>query len=230
MQDPYSVLGVSPSASDDEIKKAYRALAKKYHPDVNNGSSSAEMKMKEINEAYSAIMKMRREGTAGDYAGGYGAGGYGTSGFGGFHGYGGFNSYGSSDGSADYGSQESRVHMQAARNFIHSGHHQEAMNLLEGILERTAEWYYLAGEASYGLGNRVAALTYARQAVSMDPMNFEYRLLLNRLEVGAQSYQHNGATWGFGMPGVMCASPMLTCCLSYALCNCCCGGRGFICC
>ena len=64
MQDPYSVLGVSPSASDDEIKKAYRALAKKYHPDVNNGSSEAELKMKEVNEAYSAVMKMRREGTS----------------------------------------------------------------------------------------------------------------------------------------------------------------------
>ena len=64
MQDPYSVLGVSPSASEDEIKKAYRALAKKYHPDVNNGSEEAERKMKEVNEAYSAVMKLRREGAA----------------------------------------------------------------------------------------------------------------------------------------------------------------------
>ena len=63
MQDPYRVLGVSPSASEDEIKKAYRTLAKKYHPDVNNGSSEAEARMKEVNEAYSQIMKMRRAPT-----------------------------------------------------------------------------------------------------------------------------------------------------------------------
>ena len=64
MQDPYSVLGVSPSATEDEIKKAYRALAKKYHPDVNQDSAEAERRMKEVNEAYSAIMKMRFTGYA----------------------------------------------------------------------------------------------------------------------------------------------------------------------
>ena len=78
MQDPYRVLGVSPQATDDEVKKAYRALAKKYHPDVNNGSAEAEARMKEVNEAYSTVMKLRREGGSAGYgAGSYGAGGYG---------------------------------------------------------------------------------------------------------------------------------------------------------
>jgi len=226
MQDPYSVLGVSPSATDDEIKKAYRALAKKYHPDVNNGSNQAELKMKEINEAYSAVMKMRREGTdyntsdgstyrsTGSY-GGFG-GGYGSAG-----GYGG--AYGGYGGSRQ--SESTDPHMQAARNYVNAGHYQEAMHLLEEIRVRTAEWYYLSGQASMGLGNRVAALNYARQAVSMDPMSFEYRALLNRLEGSAQFYQNGDATGGFTMPTALCSNPLLTCCIANILCNCCCGGR-----
>ena len=55
MRDPYEVLGVSRDASDEEVKKAYRQLAKKYHPDVNPGDKTAEEKMKEVNAAYDAI-------------------------------------------------------------------------------------------------------------------------------------------------------------------------------
>ena len=62
MMDPYRVLGVSPNASEEEIKKAYKQLARKYHPDLNNGSKEAEAKMKEINEAYSQVMKLRQGG------------------------------------------------------------------------------------------------------------------------------------------------------------------------
>lgn len=206
-QDPYRVLGVSPQATDDEVKQAYRTLAKKYHPDVNNGSADAETRMKEVNEAYSTVMKWRREGTGGQgYGGAYGSG----------------QAYG---GGAGYTS--ANPHMQAARNYIRAGHFQEAMHLLEDIVERNAEWYYLCGEASLGLGNRVAALNYARQAVSMNPNNFEYRALLSRLEGGAQYYQAGRAGRGFSMPTVLCGSPLLGCCVLNALCNClcnCCGG------
>ena len=215
MQDPYSVLGVTPQATDDEVKKAYRALAKKYHPDVNNGSAQAEAKMKEVNEAYSLIMKVRREGASGA---GYGASsgyGYGGAGYGGA-GYGGYS--------------QSNPHMQAARNYIRSARYREAMTVLESIMERNAEWYYLCGEASLGMGNRVAALNYARQAVSMDPNSFEYRALLSRLEGGARFYQQSGATRGYGMPTVLCGNPLLSCCainvLINLLCGCCGGGCG----
>ena len=207
MQDPYRVLGISPQATDDEVKKAYRALAKKYHPDVNNGSSEAETRMKEVNEAYSTIMKWRREGTN--------TSGY-ESGYGGGRGYGAGEAYGSAN-----------PHFQAARNYIHAGRYQEAMHVLEDIMERNAEWYYLCGEASLGLGNRVAALNYARQAVSMNPNNFEYRALLSRLEGGARYYQTGPAGRGFAMPAVLCGSPLLGCCALNLLCNClcnCCGG------
>ena len=78
MRDPYEVLGVSPGASDDEIKAAYRKLAKKYHPDLNNGSAEAEARMKEVNEAYTLLIK--HKGQTGGPSGYGSAGGYGSSG------------------------------------------------------------------------------------------------------------------------------------------------------
>lgn len=245
MQDPYRVLGISPSASEEEIKKAYRTLAKKYHPDVNHGSAEAEAKMKEVNEAYSTVMKMRKDGNTytGGSSGGYGnaSSGYGSYGYNSsYNGYGGFGgngygSYGGYNGYTNYGSNRSSSNpqLQAARNYIRTGHYQEALNVLEGQSDRSAEWYYLSAESNLGLGNRISALNYARQACSMDPNNFEYRALLSRLENNSYHYQQTGgnAGQGFNMPCIMCGSnPLLTCCLMNMLCNClcnCCGGGGY---
>lgn len=224
MQDPYQVLGVSPSATEDEIKKAYRSLAKKYHPDLNNGSNAAEVKMKEVNEAYSQVMKMRREGSGRNTSYGYGNYGYGGSSYGGNYGnYGG--SYGNYSGYG-YGSQSQNTRdplLSAARNYVKAGHYKEALNVLEGIKERNAEWYYLSGEANLGIGNRVAALNYARQACNMDPNNFEYRMLLARMESRSAGYNNAGSI--FNAP-FFCRSPLSLCCLTSLLCNCCCCGRG----
>ena len=104
MRDPYQVLGLSPGASDDEIKAAYRKLAKKYHPDLNGGSAEAEARMKEVNEAYSELIKHKGSYTSqsGYGSSGYGSSGYGSSGYG--SGYGG-SGYGDSGyGSSGYGS------------------------------------------------------------------------------------------------------------------------------
>lgn len=218
MTDPYRVLGVSPNATEDEIKKAYRTLAKKYHPDVNNGSAEAEARMKEVNEAYSTLMKQRKDGGSAQtgYGGGGGYGSYGS--YGGYGGYGGYGSY-AGQRSQSY---SSNPRMTAARNYVRSGHYQEAVNLLNEINERTAEWYYLSGEAALGLGNRVAALNYARQAVNMEPNNFEYRALLSRLEGRSASYESEGSP--FNAQQFICRNPLSMCCLMSCLCNCCSGG------
>ncbi|MGN1005447.1 MAG: molecular chaperone DnaJ, partial [Aristaeellaceae bacterium] len=208
-----------------------------YHPDVNNGSAEAEARMKEVNEAYSQIMKMRRDGTSGasgssgyGSAGGYGSyGGYGSAGgYGSYGGYGGYGNAGGYGGYGSYGGQSrnasSDPKLTAARNYVHSGHYQEAMHVLEDIRERSAEWYFLSGEASLGLGNRVAALNYARQAVSMEPDNFEYRQLLARIEGRSTNYQNAGSA--FNAQQLVCHNPLALCCLTSLLCNCCCGGCG----
>ena len=97
IQDPYRVLGLEPGASDDEVKAAYRGLAKKYHPDVNGGSPEAEAKMKEINAAYSQIMNRHAEPNPGSSRG---AGSYGS----GQGGYGGPQNAPHEDPFPDYGS------------------------------------------------------------------------------------------------------------------------------
>lgn len=238
IQDPYRVLGVSPSASDDEIKQAYRKLAKKYHPDVNHGSLEAEMKMKETNEAYDMIVNHKYtpgQNASGGYQnyGGY-QGGYqngsqrtyqdpfeGFSGFGGFGGFGGYENAGQRR-TYEAGANESSD-MRAVRNYLNSGHYSEALNLLSRITVRDARWCYYCAVANEGLGNRVNALNYVQQAVRMDPNNNEYREMLNRLQYAGGAYQNYNRN--FSMPNVH-FNPL---CMGLCLMQLCCG-RGIFCC
>lgn len=210
MFDPYSVLGVSRDASDEEIKKAYRKLSRKYHPDANINNpnkAQAEEKFKEVQQAYEQIMKEREYGSS-----------YGNNGN-----YGGFGSQ-TNSGYQD----EEAVRRQAAANFIQSGHYREAMNVLSSLSQKNAHWYYLSSIANMGLGNNVNALNDIRQAVNMEPDNLQYRMLLQRMEGGGTWYQEQQNPFG-GMPsdnGDYC----MKLCLANMLCNLCCGGGGVFCC
>ncbi len=231
MNDPFSVLGISPSASEDEIKAAYRKLAKKYHPDVNQGSADSEAKMKEINEAYAEALKIKRSG--GSYNPGQGQSSYGPQGYGSQGGYNqGYNGYedfgfgfGGFGGYQNSGYGSSSPELRAARNYINTGHYQEALNYLQKLNDRSAEWFYLSARANIGLGNRTAALSYARQAAQMAPDNYEYAQLLSRLEGNSNTYRQHSAGYG-GIPLNNCSNSLLWCCLCNLFCNCC--GRGFI--
>lgn len=198
VQDPYKVLGVSRDASDEEIKRAYRELAKKYHPDRNPGDEEAARKMNEINAAYDMI----KNGTAGN--GGYGGyGGYG-------YGYGGrqYSGFGGA-----YEQPQERAEYRAAVNYIRNGRYTEALTALSQVPtdERDGRWYYLHSIANMYSGNKIAALSDARMAVDMSPDNAEYRKLLEALQSGGTYYsqydrQYNGGCCSDCMSAYLCMS------------------------
>lgn len=221
MFDPYSILGVSRDASDEEIKKAYRKLSRKYHPDANINNPNkdqAEEKFKEIQQAYDQIMKEREYSSSGNY--GYG----GNTGYGGF---GGFGGYGGSQSNSGYQDEEA-IRRQAASNYVQSGHYQEAMNVLSSLKERNAQWYYLSAVANMGLGNNVNAMNHIREAVRLEPDNMQYRMMLQRMEGGGSWYQEQQNPFG-GMP-VDESDYCMKLCLANMFCGMCCPGSGIFCC
>ncbi len=237
MSDPYQVLGVKPEASEDEIKVAYRKLAKQYHPDLNHGSAAAEKKMREINEAYTALMKHRDEV---DYGGGgyqqtYGGGSYGG-GYGSYGGFGGFEEFVRNAQRAAYNRQnagtygqasytETEPQLQPVAQAVAAGQYSRALELLAAISDRRAAWYFWSARANYGLGNRMAAMNDARAAAQMNPNEPAFQVFWSQMQSGGQAYQKRGAMRGF--TGALCGNPCLTLCVANALCNCCCNcGRG----
>ena len=251
IRDPYSILGVGRDATEEEIKKAYKALSRRYHPDanVNNpNKDQAEEKFKEIQAAYQQIMKERTEGYSYGQSGGYGGygnsyGGYGTGGtgnrtgsggqtggygsfyddfFGGF-GFGGFGQ-GQSTG------YEEEPRLRAAGNYVRNGYYKEARTTLDGMdeYERNARWYYYSAVANSGLGNNVAALDHAKRAAALDPNNMEYQSLVRRFESGGSWYEQRQAAYGY--PHVGGNNLCLKLCIANLVCNLCCGGGGIYCC
>ncbi|MBE6950738.1 MAG: J domain-containing protein [Ruminococcaceae bacterium] len=223
MADPYQILGVDRDATDEEIKRAYRRLAKQYHPDANPGDEAAAKKMQEINDAYDQIKNPEKyHGPASGGSQGYNP--YGQTGYG----YGPFG-YGYYQQRQSYNQKYADSHLQAAYNYILYRRYREALNVLaqfEGV--KGAEWYYLSALANQGVGNQVTALEHMRKAVSMDPGNQEYLNALDRMEHGGDAYRRQAGNFqGFDLR----MNPCTTLCLCM-LCNRICPGMGyyFLCC
>lgn len=233
MYDPYAVLGLNRNATDEEIKKAYRSLSRKYHPDANINNphkEQAEEKFKEIQQAYQQIMQEKEHGAAGGYGQGSSGGQGGPTGsywdfgdfFGGFGGFGGFQGQNRAGG----GSEES-AYQQAASNYIQSGHYREAINVLNSMKDRDARWHYLFAIANSGIGNNVAAMEAAQQAAAMEPGNQEYQQLYARLQNGGSWYYDMRRSYGNPMAGS--GDFCMKLCLANLACNFCCGGGGLCC-
>lgn len=197
MSDPYKVLGVSPNAGDDEVKAAYRELARKYHPDAYVGnplSDLASEKMKEINEAYDQITNLRRE-----------QGGQATG--------------------QDY-SASSSSQFWDIRRLINAGRITEAEELLDGVQRhmRDAEWHFLKGSIQYSRGWMEDAYESFSRACEMNPNNREYRAALNQLGWQRNNGRPENVYRTSGMNGGGCGICEICSAIMCADCLCRCGG------
>ena len=173
MNNPYEVLGIPRNASNEEVKKAYKQLCKKYHPDSymdNPLADLAEEKFKEVQAAYEQIMREREGGGYSYSAGGTSAG----------------------------GSSQETAELQAVRNYINARRFREALTVLSNIGNRNAMWYYYSAIANLGIGNNLVAVEHAKQAAALEPNNAEYVNFANQMQFRSQQYQTTG--YGYGRP------------------------------
>lgn len=253
--DPFAVLGLTSAASEDEIKSAYRKLAKKYHPDLNPGNQAAEEKMREINDAYTRALQIKKTGRD-PSANPYGSGGnsYGYSGFSnqqyrnqayqrenpyqsqeenpfgdfgfGFDPFSAFFGNGYQQQTRTRTRQYANPELKTAESHVLSNRFHDAVSLLNRIPDHDADWHAIYARAEHGLGNRISALDHARSAVRLAPQDSDYQQLLQTIERGRETY-HRTRSSGYDFRSAICSNPCLTCCAANMLLNCCLGGRGF---
>lgn len=208
MTDPYKVLGIPPSASDEQVKAAYRELAKKYHPDNFSGNPLADLaseKMQEINQAYDIITNQRKARQSQS------------------------SSYGSATSASSSAYSSSASQFGDIRRMINAGRISEAQELLDGVpaSSRDAEWHFLKGTIYYSRGWLDDALRYFQQAHTMNPQNQEYAASYNQLmwqrqtgrtQYGAGGYQSPNSMGGCNCCDICAAMYCANCCMD------CCGG------
>ena len=205
MMDPYRVLGISPSASDTEIKKAYRNLSRKYHPDANidnPNKEAAEEKFKEIQAAYNQIMDERQNGSAFNQR----------------------NYYNNNSSNSSYYYSDSPL-LRTAASYINNRQFGAAMQVLSTIPDeqRNGKWYFFAAVASQGLGNTFDAQEYISRAIALEPSNLEYRRFyqtINFNNASASSWYFNqGSSYGYERPFFGVAKWCASVALINILCN-----------
>ena len=190
---PYDVLGVSQNADEETVKKAYKELVKKYHPDkyVNNPLADlAAEKMKEINQAYDMIINKKTSSGSST--------GYGNTGYGGY--------------------QNAKPTFSAVRSLIQMNNIMQALMMLQS-LPKTAEWYYLSGLANIKAGRYTDGIRFMEQAVAMEPDNNEYRDTLNSVKNRSTQYNTGGGMYGGGTD---CCPLPCWCIPCFCDCNPCC--------
>ena len=212
--DPYKVLGVSYNASEEEIKKAYRNLSRKYHPDANVGNPNQkeyEEKFKEVQQAYNMIMDQKQGKGQAQQAYGDDFWGFGGQGFGGQRaGY-------------QQGETKDEQYMRSAANYIQNGYYREGLNVLEQVQDRNGQWYYYSAFANYKVGNNAIAIDHARTACALEQDNYYYANLLNQLQGGETRYQQRSSQYG-GNPSMAGSNYCGQICGTCLVMNLCCGG------
>lgn len=178
MKNPYEVLGIKEGSSEEEIKRAYREMVKKYHPDQyqnNPLSKLAEEKLREVNEAYDYLMKNAAPGYESGQRSGSGRNNTGWSG---------------------QNSQNSDFYNQV-KSHINTGNIHVAEEMLDRSGNRTAAWFYLKGLIFARRGWYDEAYTHIQRAVTMDPTNYEYRSALNSMNNANNAYRSNSYNRGY---------------------------------
>lgn len=217
MKNPYDVLGIREGASEEEIKKAYREVVKKYHPDQyrdNPLSKLAEEKLKEANEAYDYLLKNQSSSYSNNPYGNQYGNPYSSSGD---------NAYGNNDDSyygSDYNSDDEADYKKAA-SFINSGNISAAESILDRMQNRSDRWYYLKGLVFMQRGWYDQAYSHISTAASMNPSNFEYRNTLNKLNRTGGAYRRNAYGMGYRQGPDLC-----TVCQCLWCSDCCCECAG----
>lgn len=218
VQDPYKVLEISRDASKEEIKRAYRKMGKKYHPDLHPNDPEAAKKMVEINEAYDMLTNPekyekrraedQRTNTYQNTYTGTNQTGYGPYGQqnqrGTYGGYGWFGDFDFEDLFGFYGSRSSDEKIETMPgddndirqviDFINMRQFTYARQILNGIVSvrRNARWYYLSAMTNKGLGNTMQALEFINKAIQMEPGNVTYQRAKQNMQRSASNYRQSG--------------------------------------